>query len=74
MKYCSDKQIDELVKKLAKEAGWQVSRTKGGHTQLKPPVGEIIVVACTPSDWRAKRNTLARIKRNMNAAQHEGRK
>lgn len=52
MKYCSMKEINELVRQQLKK-NWSFSR-KGKHGRLMPPGGTpFIVVPGTPSDRRA---------------------
>lgn len=47
----------------ARAAGWEITRTRGGHFRWQPPEGPPIFVASTPSDWRAISNTRAMLKR-----------
>jgi hypothetical protein len=52
MKYCSMKEINELVRQQLKK-NWSFSR-KGKHGRLMPPGGApFVVVPSTPSDRRA---------------------
>jgi hypothetical protein len=54
MRYCKDKQINELVSSLVR-SGWVF--TKGRHGKLKTPCGQrFITIPCTPSDHRALLN------------------
>lgn len=39
--------------RVAREAGWRVERTNGGHMRWMPPVGTPIYSSSSPSDWRA---------------------
>jgi hypothetical protein len=50
----------------ARRAGWTLETTGGGHLRLRPPgEGQSIIFACTPSDVRASRNFLAKLRRTM---------
>lgn len=53
------------IEKAAIEQGWKVDSTKSGHPRFTPPdpQGEIVIGSGTPSDVRALRNLLARLKR-----------
>ena len=52
------------LKTKAKDAGWRIEQTTGNHWQFFSPDGKtIIVVAGTPSDWRAQRKVAAQFKR-----------
>jgi predicted RNA binding protein YcfA (HicA-like mRNA interferase family) len=43
--------------------GWQLEATNGGHVRWIGPNGQTVISACTPSDWRAKKQLEARLKR-----------
>jgi len=55
----------------AKAAGWQIIPTNSGHVKWEPPQrslttvghGGSIFTAGTPSDWRAIKNTRAKLRR-----------
>lgn len=49
---------------LAKEQGWEHSRTSGGHHRLVSPLGRIVMMSGTPSDYRAVKNFRAQLKRS----------
>lgn len=50
--------------RLARKAGWTVTRCQSRHIQWKPPGGgEIIVTSSTPSDSRTVKNELAMLRR-----------
>jgi len=53
------------IERAAAEQGWKIDRTARGHPRFTPPdrTDEIIVGSGTPSDVRALRNLLARLKR-----------
>lgn len=54
MRYCKDKQINDLVSSLV-QCGW--SFTRGRHGKLKTPCGQrFITIPCTPSDHRTYLN------------------
>lgn len=55
MKYCSNKEIDQLVRKLVRQ-GWSFRRG-GKHGRLTDPGGRsTLTVAKTPSDFRSLDN------------------
>lgn len=57
MKYCSNKEIDGLIKALVKE-GWIFERGKK-HGKLYPPNrNRLLIVSTSPSDSHASRNFL----------------
>jgi hypothetical protein len=47
----------------AKAAGWQISRTRGGHLAWKPPKGPTLFSPCTPSDRRSLNNFARKLAR-----------
>ena len=47
----------------ARDHGWHVTRTRGGHLQLTKQGCPCIFTASTPSDYRAARNVLSRLRR-----------
>lgn len=63
---------NDLVK-IASESGWKATRTSKGHYRLCPPRGTVdpqtgrearpVYLAGTPSDWRSRKNTEARLRR-----------
>jgi hypothetical protein len=61
--------IAELIA-CAKSYGWIVKRTAGGHLRMTHPNGALIYSASTPSDWRATRNAVARLRRAERTAEH----
>ena len=57
--------LPEPYRKLARaarEAGWTVTLTPGGHLSWQPPEGPAVITASTPSDWRGVRNGKARLR------------
>ncbi|ENO74699.1 hypothetical protein C664_19211 [Thauera sp. 63] len=55
MKYCSNKEMNCLIRKLVRE-GWGFRRG-GKHGKLSHPSGwPIVTVAKSPSDWRSLEN------------------
>lgn len=55
MKYCSNKDIDQLVRQLVRQ-GWSFQRG-GKHGQLTHPDGRPkLIVAKSPSDFRSLHN------------------
>lgn len=58
--------VPESYRKLARaarRAGWEISRTRGGHLAWKPPSGMVIYTAATPSGSRSVRNDTAELRR-----------
>ena len=51
----SNKEVLVLVKQ-AREQGWTVEKTNGGHYKWMSPVGKFFFSAFTPSDVRAVKN------------------
>lgn len=53
------------IERAAIDQGWKVDRTAKGHPRFTPPDPnqDIIIGSGTPSDVRAIRNLLARLKR-----------
>jgi hypothetical protein len=49
--------------KRAKDQGWQIHRTRNSHLMWVAPHGEKLYCASTPSDHRAWRNHVARMRR-----------
>jgi hypothetical protein len=69
MKYCSAKDIDQLVRRLLRQ-GWSFHR-RAKHGQLRSPVGQAtLCVPSTPSDRRAFLNFRRDVRRvlELNAA------
>lgn len=52
----------ELRKRLTGQ-GWSVERTSKGHVKCVSPTGEVVITSGSPSDWRAERNFLSRLKK-----------
>ncbi len=52
--------------RAARNQGWQVERTDGGHLRFRPPdaTGPPIITPSTPSDWRGLLNLRARLRRS----------
>lgn len=55
--------MDDLVRLVRATAGWRVRETKDGWA-FYPPEGRPVHVHRTPSDWRAMKNDVARLRRN----------
>ncbi len=50
--------------RAARRAGWTITRGRGSsHLHWRSPGGQLVVTASTPSDWRGRRNDLARLRR-----------
>lgn len=59
--------------RFARKEGWEVERTRGGHLAFKPPGGgRPIVTSNTPSDTRAVKNHIARLRKAGLAVPHKG--
>lgn len=55
MKYCSNKDIDKIIRRLVRQ-GWIFQRG-GKHGRLVPPDGrKAVIVAASPSDRRGFQN------------------
>ena len=56
----------EGLAEIAREQGWRIERTRGGHWRFVPPdpTREIVVMSGTASDWRAVRNFRAALRRS----------
>jgi predicted RNA binding protein YcfA (HicA-like mRNA interferase family) len=54
--------IRDIIK-AAQRQGWTVTMTGGNHYRFKSPAGPVVFTASTPSDWRAIRNIVARLRR-----------
>jgi hypothetical protein len=54
------------LEKAARQQGWRVDRTTKGHPRFWPPDRSkpAIVFSGTPSDWRAIRNFISRLRSN----------
>ena len=58
MKYCSNKEIDQLIRQLLRQ-GWHFRRGSK-HGRLTHPSGwPTLTVAKSPSDWRSLQNFVA---------------
>jgi hypothetical protein len=56
------KQIRPIAKKARKQ-GWEIERTRGGHTLWISPGGARLYTSSTPSDGRAFKNFVAELRR-----------
>jgi predicted RNA binding protein YcfA (HicA-like mRNA interferase family) len=54
----SRKEARQLAKK-AKEQGWIVDYSNGGHLRYKSPDGKTLFFSSTPSDTRALKNQIS---------------
>lgn len=55
MKYCSNKEIDQMIRQLLRQ-GWRFRRGSK-HGRLTHPSGwPTVTVASSPSDWRSLQN------------------
>lgn len=51
------------LRRAAKEQGWEVKTTGGGHIKFLPPKGEMVIAPSTPSDRRGWLNTRAQLRK-----------
>ena len=58
------KEFRKIIKKVEQQ-GWEVEHTRKGHIKFRPPNPEfgIIIASGTPSDHRALKNLVARLRR-----------
>jgi hypothetical protein len=63
MKYCSNKDTDQLIRKLVRE-GW-VFKVGKKHGRLQAQSGSIVTVAKTPGDRRSFENFRRDLRRIM---------
>lgn len=54
--------MTDLVELVRATEGWRVQETRSGWA-FYPPKGPVVHVHRTPSDWRALRNDVARLRR-----------
>lgn len=47
----------------AREAGWEVTMSGGGHLRFEAPNGELVFTSSSPSCRRAAANTRAELRR-----------
>jgi predicted RNA binding protein YcfA (HicA-like mRNA interferase family) len=47
----------------ARQAGWTVTNTRGGHLAWKPPAGRTVYSPSTPSDSRSIANVIGKLRR-----------
>jgi hypothetical protein len=45
------------------EQGWKIGLTRKRHLRFESPTGLIIYSSGTPSDWRARKNLVAHLRR-----------
>lgn len=58
----------ERVVQYARDHGWHIQRTRGGHLRMTRPGLPPVFTSATPSDVRSQRNAIARLRR----AQRQG--
>jgi predicted RNA binding protein YcfA (HicA-like mRNA interferase family) len=56
------KEVSDLVRR-ARERGWVVEKTRGGHLRWRSPEGKVVFSGSTPSDVRAVRNIRSLLRR-----------
>lgn len=61
------KSIRELQRQLP---GWRMDYTKGGHLKFTHPSGATVFMSKTPSDYRSRKNFLAKCKRSLLERRH----
>lgn len=49
--------------KKAREQGWKIRETSGGHLAWKPPAGRTVFCPSTPSDSHSVANVLGKLRR-----------
>jgi predicted RNA binding protein YcfA (HicA-like mRNA interferase family) len=52
-----------VVSRLAKERGWALAHTSGGHLRLTHPSGAVVITASSPRSERCIKHTLAAMRR-----------
>ena len=65
---CSTRAL-KRVARYAVTHGWNVERTRGGHVRFIKPGCPPVLTGFSPSDARAEKNVLARLRREQ---RHEG--
>lgn len=60
--HCSSHALKRVVR-FAVSHGWVVERTRGGHVRFTKPGCPPVFTGFSPSDARAERNVLARLRR-----------
>ncbi|CAO1665239.1 MULTISPECIES: type II toxin-antitoxin system HicA family toxin [unclassified Salinicola] len=65
---CSTRAL-KRVARYAVTHGWNVERTRGGHVRFIKPGCPPVFTGFSPSDARAEKNVLARLRREQ---RHEG--
>jgi len=55
--------LRELAR-AATQQGWEIRHTRGNHICFESPKGEPVFCACTPSDYRATKNLIAKLRRS----------
>lgn len=53
----------ERVVQYARDHGWHIQRTRGGHLRMTRPGLPPVFTSATPSDVRSQRNAIARLRR-----------
>lgn len=63
MKGVHNDQLKTVIKK-AKKKGWTITRCKNNHLRFFPPEEDksIVFFSGTPSDWRAVRNLITKLR------------
>lgn len=63
MRYCTDKDVDKLLRQIARLPGWAVEHTRKAHVRVSPPGASPIIVAGSPSSPRALQNLRSDLRR-----------
>jgi predicted RNA binding protein YcfA (HicA-like mRNA interferase family) len=58
----ASKDIRQLSRQL-RHQGWRVTATNGDHLRFEGPEGQLVFGPATPSDHRAIRNLVAKLRR-----------
>jgi hypothetical protein len=55
---------ENRLREVAEKAGWIFTKTKRGHWKGVGPDGGIVIMACTPGDYRSYLNARALLRRH----------
>ena len=55
--------MDREVRKVAKQLGFALSPTRGGHVKAERPDTQTVFLPSTASDHRARKNGIAQLRR-----------
>jgi hypothetical protein len=66
----ANKEISQLLDRVASVPGWTVNLTHNQHLKIRGPNEALIFAASTPSDYRSVKNLRSRLKRHGFPAEH----